>query len=274
MTTETNDEIRDLLSPHDADGREFLAKVSRTLINLKDGKISAKVVTFGLNDKEQKTGWSLLWAASGVERPLDHFVSTAEVTLSQANNTMKSTIDRLDEFENKWFDQCGLAINRYVDKSKRQAVYEGFYTDLRQVERGPEVVGSVAKLLSRLNDLEKSDAPGAKRAVDALAETGLTKDLRKEMADLVASAQGTMPQAAQPKVSENDQLAAAQKQVEAFEELKLWYAYWAEACRKRLKYHDLVKLGLRAVKGGRKASSEEDTGDVDVPAGTRTLVPG
>jgi hypothetical protein len=99
--------------------------------------------------------------------------------------------------------------------------------------------------------------PGARAVYESLVKKGLTEDLVAHVAGLVAEAQRDSPKAPVPLVSPAEIARVQREQVAAFEDLVAWHQGWAEVFRSDFGYHDLVRLGLVARKGG-KANGEDE----------------
>jgi len=243
--------LNNLTTPFDADGRAFLARTQKFLLNMMDPSIGGRAAKFGYSDAQHAAGWELLSIASGKGRPFAHFLSEAEQEALAMDPTLKAVIAGVDDFENTWFPVIAVTIQRYVAEAQREAVKEAFYKGLQQQPEGPLVINSVTLLLERLEGLKTSNVPGADKAYAALVEKGLTDEAITRVKALIEKAKAAArPQA--PKVSADELRNAAATQLKAFQDLRFWYADWATTLRPKFGYRERVRLGLQAAKGGRK----------------------
>jgi hypothetical protein len=246
------------LSPLTTEQREKLTRIQRFLINVTDTDVSAVATRAGYDDEEHREGWSLWETAAGTRRPFDHFL-TAEARRATASLEAPSLgrIQALDAFENTWFPRARNGIRRFVDPAQRDAFERAFFADMPQQPEGPAVVGSVDRLLGRLESLRRSDVPGAAAAWRALQKKGLTDEVLAQTAALVAAAKGSA--AAEAPAPDAEQVRRdSQAQVAAFEQLVLWFNDWAETLRPSLSYHQQLRLGLKKVKAAAKAEGPVD----------------
>ncbi|MEW5847827.1 MAG: hypothetical protein AB2A00_03395 [Myxococcota bacterium] len=268
MTTTLSalDELKDLTSPYDAKGRTFLSKTYTFLVNVTVPRIAARAAKCGYDNAEHQEGKELHAVASGLKRPLVHFLSEAERKVAAGDGKLRAIIKKTDDDENTWFPRTRSAIQRFVHADHRQAVEEAFFADLAQQPEGPAVIDSMERYLERLDGLKNSDKPGAKEAFASLQKKGLTDAEIARIKDQIAKAKELVVIPAPP-VDEEEQRKAAAAQLEAFDKLKRWYGDWADTLRQELPHNDLVRLGLRAQKGGRAAAAgkDEDTDEL-VPA--------
>lgn len=248
----------------ESEERKQLQRVQRFLLHIAEPAIAGKAALVGYDEVEHKEGWRLLRGATGMDRPFSHFLSSAELAVASSDNERtRNVIHELDTFENLWFPRVRTAIQRFVKPDHRDAVATAFFDGLAQQPEGPEVVGSVEKLLERLKGLKASDKPGAKDAYAALVKKGLDDASLAHVTALIADARALAP-AKTPTVPEAEQAEADQKQRADYEALKLWYQDWAEALRTELTHNELVKIGVRRVRGRpSKAPAVDDAGDAD-----------
>lgn len=257
MSTTNNDDvlagIKDLTSPHDAEGREFLGRSYRFLLNVTEPRIVGRMLPLGYDDAEHAEGLQLHAVASGQSRPLRDFASQWDLAVLQSGGAVAEAIKEVDAFENAWFPRVRAAIARHLDPKDAERLAGIFFKDMAQQPEGPQVLASVEKFVTRWADLKASQEKGAAQVVKSLEKAGLTAEAVAAISARIEKARKLAPVPAGA-VPAEQQRAAAEAQLNAFQKLKGWYAYWAELARGSLPYLDLVRLGLRANKGGRKAA--------------------
>jgi hypothetical protein len=114
--------------------------------------------------------------------------------------------------------------------------------------------------------MRTSPVEGAAAAYEALVKKGLTKSAIKAAQTLLDAAQAEAHDLPAPTVSPDEVAKSARARREAYDRLNLWYIDWGDVFRGELGYHALVRLGLTAVKGGRKATPDEPA-PVETPGG-------
>lgn len=244
--------------------RMLLVGVLRFLVGVRDPAIAPKAAHQGYDDEEHSYGWSQYVVAAGQTVPFSMHLSFADAAALLAGADVRAKLKELDTFENTWFERPRGAIRRFVPQERREAVEAAFYKDLTQQPEGPNVVGSVALFLKRVDELGRSREPGAAKAHALLVKKGLTpavvERLRATLEEVKNGPKGISP------ISREKQDAATRAERDAFENVMLWYRDWASTLRTSLDYRSLVRLGLRQQAGGRKTADTSSDATVDETA--------
>ena len=200
----------------------------------------------GYDKREHQRGWRLLEKAGSYES--DEAITDLEV---------RDAIAEADRWDEPGIRIIRAAFTRHPDA--RAAVLKGI-----EPVAGPAAVLNVAKLLERLNALEKTKEGQA--ALATLAERGIDAAERGRMAALVKIAKrGTQPQP----VDESDE-SKQEAYMQTLVELRDWYTEWAEVARINITRRDyLIALGLAERRspgggGGGGGGGGADDGDVVV----------
>ncbi len=190
------------------------------LLGVVDPRIASLLSPYGFNQLVVQLGWTLVQNASGGR--LD------TVTFTQPD---PSTLDEVDEFENKWFPIAKVTLD-----CNYPAVSEEVFLNLSQTE-GPAVAISVSTLIRRLEALKAEDAGAERTAARALlAERGLTPEV-------VAAAKALVEKLGV--VEEPPEIDLEQDRIdrdEAEEALWKWYLQWSTIARTVIKDKRLLRL--------------------------------
>jgi hypothetical protein len=242
--------------------RQKLGKCQRLLVNMQNSEIATFAMEFGYDSNEHKQGWALWETAAGAKRPLNHFLSHQLLEKSQGEiSSTKRLINELDEFENKWFPITRRTLARFVEAPHKEVFLEGFFQDMPQVPRGPMVVGSVTKFMQRLADLKTNKTPGASKAYESLVRKGLNEKLQKAIQGILKEAgQVSKTTLASTPVSVEELEKAEKAQLQAYEELMLWYQDWFTVFRSSLPYRMQRSLGLIS-HNNRKTNEKKEGAD-------------
>lgn len=254
MTCRTASPIEQL----SAEQRDRLNRIERLLVNIQDSVIGSHAAAVGYDAVEHQLGWSGFAAAAGLNRPFDHYLVAPVLGAASASATAVR-LRVLDQFENTWFPRARTAIRRFVAAEQRESFEAAFFKDMAQQPEGPLVVASVERFLARLAGLASSPVAGARAAYEALVKKGLSEDLQRQVAALVAEAKQEPAAVPPPPAAAAEIAAAAKAQQEAFEQVNLWYQDWAETFRGELPYHEQLRLGLTSPRSGRRSDPDEPT---------------
>ncbi len=201
-----------------------------------------RVPAHGFKNDDLTEGWTLLRAVGKTK--LD---AEPEQPVLDAD-----ALQRLDEWENKWFPITSATLARHAPE-----VAKWFFKNLSQTE-GPAVILSVGTYLERFGNLTQPEAKGGpktggKAAKQKLVERGLTDDVLKEaqaLLDKLGGFSGPIPDL--PDLEEEEaQLAGAEDAMWA------WYLEWSQIARTSIKQRGLLrKLGF--LQGGRGVGGADD----------------
>jgi hypothetical protein len=187
----------------------------------------------GYGDAEQAEGWQLLLGATGY---------AAQKLGLDADAAARQAITELDNWDESGYRRIHAALER-LHPEQDAFVFAGL-----EASRGPTAVLGVAKLLDRLDQLEKgSEADRA--AVATLEKRGINAKTREHLRHLVAVAQAAKPmdQPADPPVNDVQQ--------KALESLNAWHRDWSETARAVIRRRDhLILMGLAK----RRSHKDED----------------
>lgn len=233
--------------------RQFLARVARFLIAIQSPKYMRRALRSGYVPSEHQEGWALWSTAAGRDRPLEHHLGAAEITVSGNDPERLATLQRLDEFENRWFPRVRAVIQRVMPEGPREKMESAFFKDLSQQPLGPLVVDSVSTFLSRLEGLRTSKESGAKAVYDTLVKRGLTPAV---LATIRKDVDGIKAPGSLPVVSPNTAEIAKGRasQLGALDALRRWWNDWGTTLRPSFDMREQVALGLTEVKVGARAS--------------------
>ncbi len=243
-----------------------LDDIQRVLARVADPAIAVHAYRLGYDEKEHAEGWSLWATASGLNVPLSHSLSEADRQIAESSSQQYRDLIRvLDQFENKWFPRTRNALLRYLSSTERQAFVDAFFEDMSQQPEGPLVVGSVKKFTVRFGELQKSEVPGVKDALAALAKRGLDDGTLDRIHSALAKADSLEKERPQPKVSLETLVKSAEERRDAYERLNLWFIDWTEIFRQELAYNQLKGLGLVAPPRRTPSEPTEDPTDPVFP---------
>jgi hypothetical protein len=244
--------------------RAFLERVARFLFNVRSPQYIRRAMRNHYTNEEHKLGWDLYHKAGGGDRPLDHWFTEEENTeeLTGVTSDRKSLLGELDRFENRWFPRVRAVIQRWVPRGGRDAFEAAFFMKLEQQPLGPTVINSVKTLLQRVEDLKKSDKPGARKVFEVLQQRGLTDAKIAETRALLKRAEEGTPAVPVKAGVTAAELAKAQKeQQEAYEDLKDWFNDWATQLRPVFNIREQIVLGLTVrTASGAVVDTTGDTG--------------
>ncbi len=244
--------------------RAFLARVMRTLVTVQCAAYVSRARCEGYTDKEHKLGWQLWRAASGQDRPLDHWISEQAANKLELSSSTMEKLKLVDAFENTWFPRIHAIISRVVSRDQAVAFDTAFFQNLDQQPLGPSVVGSVGGLLNRVQSLATSTHPEAAKVLATLVERGLTEANIAKMGELIDElAQGFGPGPVSP-ANRVEVLAAQQAQMAAMGDLHAWFHDWATTLRPAFNSRECVNLGLSVLR--RSPSGDGEVVDDEVPS--------
>lgn len=237
--------------------RDRLEQIQRFLVGIQDPRVAVRAFMQGYDSEQHHLGWDGWTTATGVDRPLDQFLTKVELSqLGNVPSEVKSQIMFLDEQENRWFPRARNAIRRFVAKEQKEKFEQAFFADMSQQPEGPLVVGSMEKFIGRFEDMGKSEVPGARKAYASLVQKGLDEDLTAEILKRIGRVKEG-PRIPAPDISTEEIARAEARQHEAYEELNLWYIDWAEVFRQSLPHALQLKLGLIATRRSSEPLPEE-----------------
>ncbi|MBI4819046.1 MAG: hypothetical protein HY791_22430 [Deltaproteobacteria bacterium] len=259
VTVEEIDEL-DELSPTSLvkDDRLLLDRSMRFLVSIQTRRFVARARREGYSAAEHTEGWRLWKAASGSDRPLDHWLyEEKEQSVIGEPPALGATLQALDDFENMWFPRTRMIIARVVPASEREAFLNGFFANLSQQPLGPSVVGSVRTFLSRVDGLASSSSEHAKAVRKVLASRGLTDARLARVRALLDEAEGQGAEVPTRPDSAAEVGAAQVAQQEALAALRAWFVDWATTLRTAFNVNDRIQLGLTRVRRKKALPQEE-----------------
>ena len=131
-----------------------------------------------------------------------------------------------------------------------------FWQDLQQQPEGPGVLNSVSKLCDRHESLATNQTPGAKELHASMDRRGFNAEMLEDIRNRIEICRKELPKEPAPLPNQAKLTKVAGERREAFRWLNAFYNDWATTLRTELTYHQAVRLGITAVKGGRQASEE------------------
>ena len=108
-----------------------------------------------------------------------------------------------------------------------------------------------------MKGLKTADTAGALAAYESLVKKGLTEEVQQQMAALVAESKQEAAAPPPPPAAAAEVAAATKAQLEAFEQVNLWYQDWAEALRSEVPYHEALRLGISSPRSTRRATPDD-----------------
>ncbi len=220
-------------------------RVLDLLLGLRNARVAAALRAHGFKNEDLTEGWTLLRAVGKTK--LD---AEPEPPVLDAD-----ALQRLDEWENKWFPITSATLTRHAPE-----VAKWFFKNLSQTE-GPAVILSVGTFVERFANLTQPEAKGGpkaggKAAKQKLVERGLTDDVLKEaqaLLDKLGGFSGPIPDL--PDLEEEEaQLTGAEDAMWA------WYLEWSQIARTSIKQRGLLrKLGF--LQGGRGGGADDEAVD-------------
>jgi hypothetical protein len=213
-------------------------------------KIRFAMAGAGYGDKEQAEGWQLLLMSTGY--------AVKKLGLN-ADAAARQAIMELDDWDEPGYRRIHAALSR-LHPEQDAFVFAGI-----EASRGPSAVVGVAKVLDRLDQLEKGNKVD-QDALITLSKRGINAELRQHLRGLVCIAQAASPMdlPADPPMSDTQQASLGS--------LYVWYRDWSETARAVIRRRDhLILMGLAK----RHARKEEDetTDEADVSTASSVLVP-
>jgi len=202
-------------------------RVIRFLMGVNQPRVAGMLVRHGFSQQELDEGWKLLRDVAG-ER----------LNAPEAPTKDPEAIERLDDWENKWFPIIEATLAHRYPK-----IHDEVFLNLSQTE-GPELAIAVGTLLKRVAELEQGDADH-KAARELLTRRGLNVatigEATKHMERL-----GQVREA--PAVDLEAMHATRQKAEEA---MWAWYLEWGTIARSAVKDGRLLQqLGFLKVRRG------------------------
>lgn len=232
----------------DSRQRDRVEQIEKFLLRIVSPRLLRVALREGYDGAEHRLGLELAALASGRARPFEHYLAAIDEATALSDTPSRARLVAIDGFENKYFNRARTAIRRFVPADRRQAVEDAFYAGLTQQPLGPQVVGSVKLLLTRLSALERSAEPGVDQVMTHLAKGGLTPELRTEMAQKVAEAEALEAPAGVAALA-GEVAAANLTQAEAFAQLNDWFIDVGDRLRPVFGARDRRSLGLSVGSG-------------------------
>lgn len=220
-------------------------RVLDLLLGLRNARVAAALRAHGFTNDDLAEGWTLLRAVGKTK--LD---AEPEQPVLDAD-----ALQRLDEWENKWFPITSATLSRRAPE-----VAKWFFKNLSQTE-GPAVILSVGTFLERFGKLDKPESKGGpkaggKAAKEKLLERGLTADVLQEaqaLLDKLGGFSGPIPDL--PDLEEEEaQLTGAEDAMWA------WYLEWSQIARTSIKQRGLLRR-LGFLQGGRGGGADDEAAD-------------
>ena len=194
----------------------------------------------GYNDADQAEGWQFLLGATGY--------AGEQLSLS-ADDAARQAITELDNWDEPGYRRIHAALGR-LHPEQDAFVFNGL-----EASRGPSAVLGVARLLDRLDQLEKG-TEADRAAMATLEKRGINAKLRAYLRSLVNIAQAAKPMdlPVEPSLADDHQ--------KALEALNAWYQDWSETARAVIHRRDhLILMGLAK----RRSHKDEDTNEDVTP---------
>jgi hypothetical protein len=192
----------------------------------------------GYGEAEQAEGWRLLLGATGY---------AAQKLSLDADAEARQAITEIDNWDESGYRRIHAALER-MHPEQDAFVFAGL-----EASRGPSAVLGVAKLLDRLDQLQKGTA-AERAAIATLEKRGINSQMRTHLRSLVTVAQAAKPVEQSPVPTTPD------TQQQALEPLYAWYRDWSETARALIHRRDhLILMGLA------KRRSHKDDDPTDDP---------
>jgi hypothetical protein len=205
----------------------------------------------GYSDAEQAEGWKLLLAATGYAQ---------QKPSPDADAAARRAITELDEWDETGFRRIHAALERHHPEQDA-FVFAGL-----EPSRGPAAVIGVAKLLDRLDQLDKGNE-AERAAIATITKRGITAELRAHLRSLLTVAQSVGPVDA-PSAPD----ASTVTQQQALEALYAWYKDWSETARAVIRRRDhLILMGL-AKRRSRKEEEASEESELESQVGLKSAV--
>ena len=235
-----------------------LLRVNRFLVRVAEPDLARVRARVAYGDADHEEGWRLYRVAAGEGAPLE------STPAGRAERTNVGLLQHLDEFENKWFPRTKRIIERFTPAEHREGLAAAFFRDLQQQPLGPLVVGSVGTFLERVEALESSEAPGAKKVRAVLAERGLDAAQIKRLRAAVKEAESLKSAPLTP-VRPGGPSEVQRARRAAYESLWLWWKDWRETFTTEVNGRQRRELGLVDTSLG-STSGDKDDADDETPA--------
>lgn len=243
-----------------------LAQHQRFLIHIVDPDIARLASNVNYTSEEHSYGQQRISIAMGQNVPFEHNLSEAQrKLLSAAPSAQIDRIRAVDKFENTWFPRTRAALLRYIDAEHRDGFVAAFFEDLEMQPEGPSVLPNVEQFCIRFESLPQSKVPGAAEAYSALVKRGISKGEIKRIRGLIDASKQEAGEPTPDLVKPEKIAASAGERLTAYDELNRWYNDWAETLRGELSYHQSVRLGIVAVKRGKRNTPEEPSPGAEKP---------
>jgi hypothetical protein len=258
------------LTPAD---QRFLNRAMRLLVSVQAGTFVHRARREGYTPVEHRQGWSLWMLAAGAERPLDHWFAEEAAENPLQSGEQIRLLQEIDSFENTWFPRTRAIIRRLVPRDAREEFATIFFKNLEQQPMGPGVIGSVSSFLSRIDDLETTTLPHAKKVRATLEARGLTRAKLKDVRSLLEQATQLEIEPPPPKSRAGAILEAQATQFEALAALRDWFNDWATSLRTVFNVSEQIQLGLTQVKRATSPDEADDAEAVEVEEGEAPPAP-
>lgn len=220
-------------------------RVLDLLLGLRNARVAAALRAHGFTNEDLTEGWTLLRAVGKTKLDAEPEQPVLDT----------DALQRLDEWENKWFPITSATLSRRAPE-----VAKWFFKNLSQTE-GPAVILSVGTFLERFGKLDKPESKGGpkaggKAAKEKLLERGLTPDVLQEaqtLLDKLGGFSGPIPDL--PDLEEEEaQLTGAEDAMWA------WYLEWSQIARTSIKQRGLLRR-LGFLQGGRGGGADDEAAD-------------
>lgn len=199
----------------------------------------------GYNDAEQAEGWQLLLASTGY---------AAQKLGLNADAAARQAITELDDWDESGYRRIHAALER-LHPEQDAVLFAGL-----EASRGPSAVLGIAKLLDRLDLMEKG-SEGERAAIATLGKRGINSKLRQHLRSLVAIAQAAKPMDLPTEAPIPD------SQQQALEALYAWHRDWSETARAVIRRRDhLILMGLAKRRSRKDEESTVEETDASAPA--------
>ena len=262
---------RTQLTPAD---QRFLTRAMRLLVSVQSPAFVRRARREGYTAVEHRQGWSLWMLAAGAERPLDHWYTEDAFENPLHSSEQLRLLQEIDTFENTWFPRTRAIIRRVVPRDARDEFLATFFKNLEQQPLGPNVIGSVATFLSRIDDLATTSLPHAKTVRSTLETRGLTRAKVKNVRELLEQATQLEIEASPPRSRAGNILDGHAAQFEALANLHDWFNDWATSFRSVFNESEQIQLGLaqpKRAKGGAEVDDEDEADEAEAePTGTES----
>jgi hypothetical protein len=221
-------------------------RVIKLLLGLRNPKIAEVLMAHGFSDEDLQEGWELLRQVTRTRLALVPSAATMDPTLLQ----------RLDEWENRWFRIAAATLKRRAPK-----VYASMFLNLVQTE-GAAVIVSVGTFVERYDLLSAPADKGGMGTAGKEAKKLLEK--RGMKAEVIGEARDLLKRLGAVETAKPAKDAPPEEDYSKAEtELWAWYLEWSDIARTAIKdRRQLRQLGfLKTTKRG--GSVEEELEETD-----------